>query len=68
MSTKAELPVSGSAGRSDTLLLEETEDLTGTGKNPLRNRAMLKTSHMRQSNANTDELNLMMNINDTLTT
>lgn len=48
-------PVSGSAGRSDSLLLDGREDLTGTGKNPRRKRATPTTSHIRMNVANTDE-------------
>lgn len=48
-------PVSGSAGRSDSLLLDEREDLTGTGKNPRRKRAMPITSDINTNEAKTDE-------------
>lgn len=53
-------PVKGSAGRSDNLLLDDKDDLTGTGKNPLRNRARPSNSNMRQNDAKTDELTLIM--------
>lgn len=49
------LPVSGSAGRSDSLFLAEREDLTGTGKNPRRKRAMPITSDIKMNEAKTDE-------------
>jgi len=58
-----DLPVCGSAGKSVSLLLAEKEDLTGTGKNPLRKRATDKISNMRHNKANTDELSFMMKIN-----
>lgn len=48
-------PVSGSLGRSDSLLLDEKEDLTGTGKNPRRKRAMPITSKIKINEAKTDE-------------
>lgn len=48
-------PVSGSAGRSDSLFLDERDDLTGTGKNPRRKRAMPITSEIRINVAKTDE-------------
>lgn len=48
-------PVTGSGGRSDSLLLEETEDLTGTGKNPRRKRATPITSNIKINEAKTDE-------------
>lgn len=48
-------PVSGSAGRSDSWLLDEKEDLTGTGKNPRRKRAMPITSSIKIKEAKTDE-------------
>lgn len=48
-------PVSGSAGRSDSLLLDEREDLTGTGKKPRRKRAMPITSDIKINEANTDD-------------
>lgn len=50
-----EPPARGSAGRSDSLLLDEKEDFTGTGKNPLRKRATPMTSNMRINEAKTDE-------------
>lgn len=48
-------PVSGSAGASDSLLLEASEDLTGTGKNPLKKRATANTSNIKIIEAKTDE-------------
>lgn len=48
-------PVSGSAGRSDSLFLDDREDLTGTGKNPRRKRATPITSHIRMNEAKTDD-------------
>lgn len=53
-------PVKGSAGRSDSLLLDEKDDLTGTGKNPLRKRAMPNTSNIRNEEAKTDERILIL--------
>lgn len=53
-------PVSGSAGRSDSLFLDEREDLTGTGKNPLRKRAMPITSNVKITQAKTDERTFMV--------
>lgn len=53
-------PVSGSAGRSDSLLLDEKEDLTGTGKNPRRKRAMPITSNIKIKEAKTDERTFMV--------
>lgn len=50
-----ELPVSGSAGRSDSLFLDEKEDLRGTGKNPRKKRAMPITSNIKMNDAKTDE-------------
>lgn len=58
-------PVSGSAGRSDSLLLDEKEDLTGTGKNPRRKRAMPITSNIRINDAKTDERTFIL-LTDTL--
>lgn len=48
-------PVCGSAGRSDSLLLDDTEDFRGTGKNPRRKSATPTTSHIKMNEANTDE-------------
>lgn len=52
-------PASGSAGKSDSLLLEEKDDLTGTGKNPLRKRATPTTSNIKMKQANRDERTLI---------
>lgn len=52
-------PVSGSAGRSDSLFLDAREDLTGTGKNPRRKRAIPITSDIKMSVAKTDERTFM---------
>lgn len=53
-------PVSGSAGRSDSLLLDDSEDLTGTGKNPRRKSATPTASHMRMNVANKDDRTFML--------
>lgn len=59
-SSELSSPVRGSAGRSDSLLLEDREDLTGTGKNPRRKRATPTASHIRMNVANTDERTFML--------
>lgn len=48
-------PANGSRGRSDSLLLEDNEDLTGTGKKPRRKRATPITSNIKMKEAKTDE-------------
>lgn len=47
-------PVSGSEGRSDSWLLDEAEDFTGTGKKPRRKSAMANTWAIITNEANTD--------------
>ena len=47
-------PVRGSGGRSDSLFLAETEDFTGTGKNPRRKSAMPRTWAIMMKEVNTD--------------
>lgn len=59
-----ELPVIGSAGRSDSLLLDEKEDLTGTGKNPRRKRAMPITSNIKINEAKTDERTFILLVDE----
>lgn len=59
-------PVSGSSGRSDSLLLEEREDLTGTGKKPRRKRAMPITSSSRINEAKTDERTFILLVDGTI--
>ena len=51
-------PVPGAAGRSNSEFLDEKDDLIGTGKNPLKNKAIPNTSNMRQKDAKTDERTL----------
>lgn len=58
-----ELPVSGSAGRSDSLLLDDRDDLTGTGKNPRRKRATPITSSIKINEAKTDERTFILLVN-----
>lgn len=54
--------MSGSAGRSDSLFLDDREDLTGTGKNPRRKRATPITSHIRMNEAKTDERTFILSV------
>lgn len=60
LSTWQHLPTKGSAGRSESLFIDEKEDLIGTGKNPLRKRATPRSSMIRQNKAKTDDVSFMI--------